>query len=57
MKILIIGAGLMEDSLFRLLDPTFKINYNDQWAFRCKTPKNRNLDSEKMKLLHKIFYE
>jgi len=50
---------LMEDSLLRLWDPLFKIKYDDLWAFRCKTERNgitnRNLDLEKMKILHKIF--
>lgn len=50
---------IMENSLFRLQDPLFKIKYADIWAFRCKTSQNgivnRDLDIKKMELLHKIF--
>lgn len=47
---------LLENSTFRLLDPRFKIFYDNIWAFRCKTS-DRNMDLEKIKILHKIFYE
>ncbi len=49
---------IMENSILRLKDPLFKINFSNIWAFRCKTPhSDRNLDIEKMKLLDEIFYK